>query len=284
MELSLDVSLDLNAGFGGRSSVSLPALSLPRPSPAAEEGRRLAEIAEEAAALIRPYWRAGVQAERKADASPVTEADRRAEALILERLAVIYPGVAVVGEEGCADCGTPDSVPARFFLVDPLDGTRGFVSGSDEFTVNIALIEDGRPVAGAVATPADGRLWLTTKEGAVLREGGRERGITVRARPEEALGLVSLSCGNAEAERLGLRHGFLRWRAMNSSLKLVTIAEGSADVYPRTGPTSEWDIAAGQAVLEAAGGAVLTADGTPLPYGKAQARFLNPPFTATGGR
>lgn len=250
----------------------------------AAEGPRLAEIAEEAAALIRPYWRAGVRAERKADSSPVTEADRRAEALILERLTAAYPGTPVVGEEGCADCGTPDAVPARFFLVDPLDGTRGFVSGSDEFTVNIALIDNGRTAAGAVATPADGRVWLTTGGGAELRAGGEARRITVRPRPEAALGLVSLTCGDAEAERLGLRYGFLKWRGMNSSLKLVTIAEGSADIYPRTGPTSEWDIAAGQAVLEAAGGCVLTADGAPLRYGKADARFLNPPFTAVGGR
>jgi len=250
----------------------------------AAEGLKLAEIAAEAAALIRPFWRAGVRAERKADASPVTEADRRAEALILERLAAAYPGVMVVGEEDCADCGTPDAATDRFFLVDPLDGTRGFISGSDEFTVNVALVEHGRPVAGAVCTPADGRIWFTTDGGAALRDRAGEGPIRVRPRPEEPLGLVSLSCGDAEAQRLGLRHGFLRWRGMNSSLKLVTIAEGSADVYPRSGPTSEWDIAAGQAVLEAAGGRVLTADGSPLVYGKAQAKFLNPPFTAVGGR
>jgi 3'(2'), 5'-bisphosphate nucleotidase len=250
----------------------------------ADEGRRLAEITAEAARLIRPYWRAGVQAERKADASPVTEADRRAETLITERLAAAYPGVMVVGEEDCSDCGTPDAAPQRFFLVDPLDGTRGFVSGSPEFTVNIALIERGRPVAGAVATPADDRIWLTTGSGPVLRTEAGERAIRVRPRPDEPLGLVSLSTGEAGAQTLGLKHGFLRWKAMNSSLKLVTIAEGSADIYPRTGPTSEWDIAAGQAVLEAAGGQVLTADGSPLRYGKAAARFLNPPFTAQGGR
>lgn len=249
----------------------------------AEEGRRLAEITAEAARLIRPYWRAGVQAERKADASPVTEADRRAEALIIERLNAAYPGVVVVGEEDCADCGTPDTAPERFFLVDPLDGTRGFVSGSPEFTVNIALIERGRPVAGAVATPADDRIWFTTEAEPMLRSAQGERPIRVRPRPDEPLGLVSLSTGEAGAQTLGLKHGFLRWKAMNSSLKLVTIAEGSADVYPRTGPTSEWDIAAGQAVLEAAGGRVLTADGSSLSYGKAEARFLNPPFTARGG-
>lgn len=262
-------------------------MSAPAPLPdrhLADQGRRLAEIALEAAELIRPLWRAGVPVTRKADSSPVTEADHRAEALILERLAAAYPGVVVVGEEGCADAGTPDAAPERFFLVDPLDGTRGFVSGSPEFTVNIALIDGGRPAAGAVVTPADGRTWFTTAGGAALRTQAGERAIRVRPRPEEALGLVSLSMGEAEAQRLGLRHGFLRWRGMNSSLKLVTIAEGSADVYPRTGPTSEWDIAAGQAVLEAAGGRVLTADGAPLGYGKADKGFLNPPFTATGGR
>ena len=256
-----------------------------RPDPrTAELGRRLAEITAAAADLIRPYWRAGVATERKADSSPVTEADRRAEALIVEQLAAAFPGVVVVGEEGCADCGAPEQVPSRFFLVDPLDGTRGFISGSDEFTVNIALIEDGAPAAGAVATPADGRVWFTTGGGAALRDhAGEERPITVRPRPHDALGLVSLSLGAADAEQLGLRHGFSRWRAMNSSLKLVTIAQGSADVYPRTGPTSEWDIAAGQAVLEAAGGQVLTTDGVRLAYGKADKAFLNPPFTARGG-
>lgn len=265
--------------------MSAPArspLPSPAPSPLADEGRRLAEIAAEAAALIRPYWRAGVKVERKADASPVTEADRRAEALILERLGAAYPGVLVVGEEDCADCGAPETAPSRFFLVDPVDGTRAFVSGSPEFTVNIALIEHGRPVAGAVATPADGRIWFTRGAGAVLRAGGEDQAVTVRPRPEDALGLVSCSLGDADAERLGLQHGFSRWRAMNSSLKLVTIAEGAADIYPRTGPTSEWDIAAGQAVLEAAGGRVVTQDGAPLAYGKADARFLNPPFTAVG--
>jgi 3'(2'), 5'-bisphosphate nucleotidase len=263
--------------------VSAPTAPLPS-SDLADEGRRLAEITAEAARLIRPYWRAGVQAERKADASPVTEADRRAEALIVERLAAAYPGVVIVGEENCSDCGTPETAAERFFLVDPLDGTRGFISGSPEFTVNIALVEHGRPVAGAVATPADERIWFTRAGGAVLRTEAGEQTIRVRPKLDEPLGLVSLSTGEAGAQSLGLRHGFLHWKAMNSSLKLVTIAEGSADIYPRTGPTSEWDIAAGQAVLEAAGGRVLTMEGAPLRYGKADARFLNPPFTASGGR
>ena len=240
-------------------------------------------MAAEAGELIRPLWRTGVEVTRKADASPVTEADQRAEALILQRLGEVFPGVAVVGEEGCADDGTPDEVPSRFFLVDPLDGTRGFISGSTEFTVNIALIENGYPAAGAVCTPADGRLWFTSGGRAWLREDGRERAVRVRPRPDEPVALVSNSMGGAAAERMGAIHGFSTWRAVNSSLKLVLIASGEADLYPRDGPTSEWDIAAGQAVLEAAGGRVLTRDGARLPYGKAGARFLNPPFTALGG-
>ena len=259
---------------------------MPSPAPSSQAddvGRVLAGMVAEAGALIRPLWRSGVEVIRKADASPVTEADQRAEALILQRLGAAFPGVAVVGEEGCADCGTPETIPPRFFLVDPLDGTRGFISGSTEFTVNIALIEEGYPVAGAVCTPADGKVWFTAAGRAWLTEDGRTRAIRVRERPDEPMALVSNSMGGAAAERLGAIHGFSTWRAVNSSLKLVLIASGEADLYPRDGPTSEWDIAAGQAVLEAAGGRVVTRDGRRLRYGKAEARFLNPPFTAVGG-
>ncbi|MDP8917166.1 MAG: 3'(2'),5'-bisphosphate nucleotidase CysQ, partial [Pseudomonadota bacterium] len=150
---------------------------MPSPSSSLQSddvGRALAAMAAEAGDLIRPLWRTGVEVTRKADASPVTEADQRAEALILRRLAEAFPGVVVVGEEGCADGGAPEEVPSQFFLVDPLDGTRGFISGSTEFTVNIALIENGYPAAGAVCTPADGRLWFTSG-GAWLRDGAGER-------------------------------------------------------------------------------------------------------------
>lgn len=246
-------------------------------------GVRLAEIALEAAAVIRPFWRANVTVERKADSSPVTEADRRAEALIVERLERDFPGVQVIGEEGCAERGTPSAAAPRFFLVDALDGTRGFVRGSEEFTVNIALIERGAPVAGAVATPADDRVWHTTAIGAALRtRHAAERPIRARVPAGALEALVSTTLGPKEAERLRRLHGFERWRAVNSSLKLCLIAEGQADLYPRDRPTNEWDIAAGQAVLEAAGGRVETLDGARLSYGKAEATFLNPAFTAWG--
>ncbi|HET9161250.1 MAG TPA: inositol monophosphatase family protein, partial [Caulobacteraceae bacterium] len=118
--------------------------------PDADLGRALAEITEEAAALILPLWRSGLTVHAKADESPVTEADRRGEALILERLAQRFPGVTVVSEEDASEFGTPDQIGRRFFLVDPLDGTKAFIRGDSHFTVNIGLIEDGRPVAGAV--------------------------------------------------------------------------------------------------------------------------------------
>lgn len=242
----------------------------------------LAEIAEEAARLILPYWRAGTAVETKADDSPVTCADREAEALILSRLAERWPGVPVVAEEDAAANGLPADAARRFWLVDPLDGTKGFVAGKDAFTVNIALIEDGRPVAGVVSAPARAETWTGDASGARHRRfGGDWRAIRVRARPETALALFSHSVTGDRARELAGRHGCAQWEGMDSSLKFCLIAEGLYDLYPRTGPTSEWDTAAGQAVLEAAGGRVLDADGRPFRYGKPG--FLNGPFTALGG-
>ena len=247
-------------------------------------GRRLAEITLEAAAVIRPYWRAGGEVTLKTDDSPVTAADHAGEALVIERLQQAFPGVAIVAEEQCADCGPPGSVPAQFFLVDALDGTRGFTRGSEDFTVNIGLIADGYPVAGAVCTPADGRVWFTASEGAVLRNpGGGESVVRARQRGPDPEALVSRSLKPEVVEELGRSLGFSRWRGVESSLKFCLIAQGEADLYPRNGPTSEWDTAAGQAVLEAAGGAVETEDGRRLRYGKVETRFLNPPFLARGG-
>jgi 3'(2'), 5'-bisphosphate nucleotidase len=244
---------------------------------------RLGEIAEAAAALILPYWRTGVEAMHKADDSPVTEADQKAEALILERLAQYYPGVLTVAEEASARDGLPTGAAARFFLIDPLDGTRGFVAGRESFTVNIALIEDGAPVAGAVVAPATGLSWRTTPDGAVRREaGGDWTAIGVRTRPREGgVAVVSHSAGDEECAELSGQHGCVRWEGVDSSLKFCLIAQGDYDAYPRTGPTSEWDTAAGHAVLKAAGGRVLAPDGRELAYGKP--RFLNGPFVALGG-
>lgn len=246
----------------------------------------LADIAEEAARVILPYWRNGTAVETKADDSPVTQADRAAETLILDRLAALYPGVQAVAEEAVAADGAPAQAETRFWLIDPLDGTRGFVEGRESFTVNIALIQDGAPVAGVVTAPATATTWRSGRDGngrgAWRRRFGEVwRKVGVRDRPDDAVTLLSHSVSDEEAERLAARHGCARWVGMDSSLKFCLIAEGSFDAYPRTGPTSEWDTAAGQAVLEAAGGRVMTADGRPLAYGKPG--FLNGPFVAVGG-
>ena len=254
----------------------------------------IAEIAEEAARLILPYWRAGTAVETKSDDSPVTQADRAAEALILQRLAAAYPGVQTVAEEAVSESGAPASAENWFWLIDPLDGTRGFVRGGEAFTVNIALMHAGYPVAGVVTAPATSTSWRTDKpEGGAFRRqfgalqageahaGEDWRPIRVRDRPQEGLALLSHSVTDEEAARLAARHGCTRWQGTDSSLKFCLIAEGRFDAYPRTGPTSEWDTAAGQAVLEAAGGRVLADDGQRLSYGKP--RFLNGAFVAMGG-
>jgi len=247
----------------------------------------IAEIAEDAARLILPYWRAGGEVFTKADDSPVTLADQAAEALILSRLKSLYPRVQAVAEEQSAADGVPTTVADRFWLIDPLDGTRGFVQGKESFTVNIALIVDKRPVAGVVTAPATVTTWRTTAPGtAEMRRFGDTGGepwrtIRVRNRPDEGIALLSHSVTDEDAARLAARHGCTQWQGTDSSLKFCLLAEGRFDAYPRTGPTSEWDTAAGQAVLEAAGGRVLAPDGSPLAYAKPG--FLNGPFVAMGG-
>ena len=244
----------------------------------------LADIAEDAARVILPYWRNGVVAETKADDSPVTKADQEAEALILTRLEALYPGVQTVAEEAVAADGAPAEAAEWFWLIDPLDGTRGFVEGRESFTVNIALIHKGATVAGVVTAPATATTWRSgpTKGGAFRRRFGEGwQAIKVRNRPASPMAVMSHSMTDAEAQRLASRHGCVQWQGTDSSLKFCLIAEGRFDAYPRTGPTSEWDTAAGQAVLEAAGGRVLGEDGRPLTYGKP--RFLNGPFVALGG-
>jgi 3'(2'), 5'-bisphosphate nucleotidase len=250
-----------------------------------EVGETLAGICEAAAALILPLWRSGLQVIHKADESPVTEADRRGEALILKMLGERFPGVPVISEEDASEFGTPDAIGPRFFLVDPLDGTKAFVRGDPHFTVNIGLIEHGRPAAGAVAAPPTGECWYTAGGGALKRvNGGAPRAVRVRPWPAgEALALVSHTMKDETAIKLAEQYGFDRREPMDSSIKLCRIAEGAADIYPRHGPTMEWDVAAGHAVLEAAGGKLTTPDGGPFTYGKAGEGFRNGWFVARGG-
>ena len=209
-------------------------------------------------------------------------ADRAAEALILERLAALYPGVQTVAEEAVSADGAPEAAEDWFWLIDPLDGTRGFVRGGEAFTVNIALIHDGYPVAGVVTAPATATTWRTDKpEGGAFRRqfgalqageahsGEDWRPIRVRDRPQEGMALLSHSVTDEEATRLAARHGCSRWQGTDSSLKFCLVATGEADLYPRLGRTMEWDTAAGDAVLRGAGGQVVRFDDhARLSYGK----------------
>ena len=248
-------------------------------------GAALAEIAEEAGRLILPLWKSGLAVETKSDSSPVTIADRRAETLILARLQERFPGVPVVSEEDASEFGTPEKIAERFFLVDPLDGTKAFVRGDPNFTVNIGLIEGGRPVAGAVVAPPTGEVWHTSAGGARKREPGKApRRVEVRPwAGADAVCLISHTMKPEALAELKARYGFARTEAMDSSIKLCRIAEGAADIYPRHGTTMEWDIAAGHAIILAAGGRVTTPDGEPFGYGKAAEGFRNGWFVARGG-
>jgi len=248
----------------------------------ADLGRILAAITEETAAIILPLWRTGLVADSKADASPVTEADRRGEAHILKRLGEAFPDVPVVSEEAASEFGAPEEIGPRFFLVDPLDGTKAFVRGDPHFTVNIGLILDGEPVAGAVNAPALGCTWFTSSQGAIRRDAGGERRARVRAWPTAPVALTSHTMGADAAAALAEEYGFSRTVPMDSSVKLCKIADGEADIYPRRGPTMEWDIAAAHAVLAAAGGSVRALDGQAFLYGKADKGFLNGGFVARG--
>lgn len=252
----------------------------------ADWGRVLAKITEEAAVVILPFWKTELAVAQKADESPVTEADRAGERLILQRLAEVFPGVTAISEEHASEFGAPDSVGSRFFLVDPVDGTKAFVRGDPNFTVNIGLIEDGVPVAGAVCAPATGEVWFTTAEGAMKRTSPTSLEAPARVRPwptGKALALVSHTMKEEKAAELAAQYGFDLRAPMDSSIKMCRIAEGAADIYPRHGPTMEWDTAAGHAVLAAAGGTFLQPDGSPFTYGKADQGFRNGWFVARGG-
>lgn len=243
-----------------------------------------AGLARRAAAAILAVRQAGFAVERKDDWSPVTEADRVAEALIVEGLRAAAPDIAVVAEEEVA-AGHVAQVGDRFWLVDPLDGTKEFAAGRDEFAVCIGLVAAGRPVLGAMALPATGEVF-----GGILGAGAwKQQGeaarqpVRVRAVPAEgALVLDSRSHANPKALAQWLNgRPVARIQPMGSAMKFVRIAEGAADFAPRMGPTMEWDTAAGQAILEAAGGRVLGLDGAPLAYAKPG--YRNAGFIAMGG-
>ena len=240
-----------------------------------------ADLARRAGALILAVRARGFETRRKADASPVTEADHAAETLIAEGLRGAAPGIPVIAEEEHAAGG-------ESWLVEPLDGTREFAAARDEFTVNIGLVRDGRPVLGVVGVPAYGELFgglvgdAPERSRAWKRTVSGERAIRARRPPEAGLSVLA-SRHYATDPRLD---SFLRGRRvesvthMGSALKIVRVAEGAGDLYPRFGRTMEWDTAAPQAVLEAAGGKLTLMDGARLLYGKPG--WENPPFVCAG--
>lgn len=258
----------------------------------------LLNLVLKAGALEYRLYKQGCAITTKNDGSPVTEADEQAEALILEGLNQIAPTIPVLAEEQ-ASAGTIPELGDRFFLVDPLDGTREFVNGTDEFTVNIALIEKGKPIVGVVYAPACGKLYFGhvghhawMKEIDPEREDHAEvQAVALACRPVppmQRIAVASRSHRSPETEEILKKLYVSRFTPAGSSLKFCLVAEGKADVYPRLGRTMEWDIAAGQAVLEAAGGSVHCFDdmreGAPLNYGKSDRGFDNPHFIAWGKR
>jgi 3'(2'), 5'-bisphosphate nucleotidase len=243
-----------------------------------------AGLAVEAGAAIRAIRARGFAVERKADRSVVTEADRAAEAVILSGLRAALPGCTVVAEEETAG-GLVTAATAEFWLVDPLDGTREFTDGGDDFAVNIGLVRNGRMALGVVGVPATGQLYSgIVGVGAWLQGAdGNRSAIRVRAVPAEGATVVASRHHGDQARLDAYLAGRAVARTVNfgSSLKFCRVAEGAADIYPRFGRTMEWDTAAPQAVLEAAGGVVLTLDGAPLGYGKPG--WDNPHFVCWGG-
>ncbi len=243
---------------------------------------QLAEASREAGQAILEVVRRGFDVESKRDSSPVTEADRAAELVILAALARAAPGVPVIAEEEVA-AGRIPAHDDTYFLVDPLDGTKEFVRGGDDYTVNIGLIAQGRPTVGVVYAPATGRLHGgCVRTGAWLDEGHGRVTIRTRERGDEFTAVASKSHLNqATIDYLEAAVGKCGYVSVGSSLKFCILAEGKADIYPRAAPTSEWDTAAGHAILLAAGGLVDGPDGEPLGYGKPA--FLNRAFVATSG-
>lgn len=243
----------------------------------------LLAIARRAGEAILRIYEGEIETRAKADRSPVTAADEAAEAIILEALSRLTPEIPVVAEEAVAAGCLPQVGSGPFWLVDPLDGTREFLSRNGEFTVNIALVHDRRPVVGIVLAPALGVAWAGRHgKGAQRIDAKGTSAIRVRKADRQRLvAVASRSHRDPETDAWLCRHRIADTVSAGSSLKFCTLAEGRADVYPRFGPTMEWDTAAGQAVLEAAGGSVTTVEGEPLLYGKPG--FRNPGFIAWGG-
>lgn len=235
----------------------------------------------DAAKVICEVYHRDIAVVSKGDGSPVTEADGAAEAVILEHLKAT--GIPVLAEESAA-AGYIPVLGSKFFVVDPLDGTKEFIKRNGEFTVNIALVEGVKPIMGVVLAPVTGEVFVGDHNGAwsaVVVDGELTDIRPLKVQPSDTLRVVaSRSHGHAALEKLCAHFSIREDVSVGSSLKFCLLARGDAELYPRFTPTNEWDTAAGQAVLEAAGGAVLTLDGADLAYKKAESNYLNPYFVA----
>lgn len=259
------------------------------PSHAAGSDQRIAEaltaIAIEAAAAIRGFDCRNVSTRHKADQSLVTAADEAAQTVILQGLGRALPGVAVVSEESAATNKQPGG---EFVLVDPLDGTVEFLAGRDEYTVNIALVREGTPAIGVVAAPALGIAWRGIPghaERLRFSEDGAQSNVEpIRARVWSGAPVAAVSRSHLDAATASFIKGLgeIEAVAFGSALKFCRIAEGEVDIYPRLAPTSEWDVAAGHALVVAAGGAVMAANGGPMAYGQGAVNFRVSGFLAWG--
>ncbi|MGA8436074.1 MAG: 3'(2'),5'-bisphosphate nucleotidase CysQ [Methyloceanibacter sp.] len=253
----------------------------------------LTDAAARAGAAIMRHYHEGTEVRLKADASPVTQADKASEVIVIKALQRLAPEIPVVSEEVAGDRSA--HLGRRFFLLDPLDGTKEFIQKRSDFTINIALIEDGIPRFGLVYAPARSLLALTTEDGKAVaaKLGPSDDGADLTKLdcrplhgrvplPDGLVAVVSRSHLDSATEAFLAKLKIAGRSSAGSALKFIEVAQGVADVYPRFGPTMEWDTAAGHAVLIAAGGHVEDAEGNPLPYGKTEQGLRNPSFIAWG--
>lgn len=275
--------------------MSVPDHPLGTPSSAAIDSRAaallepLTALVIEAGAAILTIRQCALAIETKADGSPVTQADLAADRIISDGLARLAPGIPSLSEERASDAKPP--FEDLFFVVDPLDGTKEFIAGRDEFTVNVALVANGTPILGLVGAPALGLVWRGHVGHGATRLVCTASGVTaiepIRTRPLPPPGApwiaaVSRSHGDARTDAfIAARPGAVR-KTLGSAVKFGRVADGSVDIYPRLSPTSEWDVAAGHAVVAAAGGKVTDAQGRPLHYGTGRPGFILPNFIAWG--
>lgn len=241
---------------------------------------------EAGAETLKYFAKDTTKIKQKTDGSPVTLADEEAEKIIIAGLKKLTPNIQIVAEESTAAGKIPTKLEGQFWLVDPLDGTKEFISGSGEYTVNIALIDKGEPIMGVIYLPVKDEIFtgIVGKGANHGKKGHIEEIINIREQPKDGITIIgSRSHGSGEKlDNFLKNYNVKNHISRGSSLKFCEVARGNADIYPRFGPTCEWDIAAGHAILRAAGGEIKQINGKPMIYGKILQKFLNPEFIAYG--